>query len=71
MGMRKDFILSEEAKQRRKKRLEENRNNSSKPSPTSESTNGSHRLSNSEFTSPAFDEIDHVSFNLNESIVVI
>jgi hypothetical protein len=61
MGMRKDFIQSEEEKQRRKKRLEEIRTNSSKRSPISESTNSSNRSSTSESTSPPFDEIDRVS----------
>jgi hypothetical protein len=62
MGLRKDFILSEEEKQRRKERLEENRNNSSKRSSTSEATNSSHPLSNSESISQTLDEIDRVSF---------
>jgi hypothetical protein len=50
MGMRKDSIVSEEEKQRRKKRLEENRNITSK------------RLSNLESISHTFEEINHVSF---------
>jgi hypothetical protein len=50
MGMKKDFILSEEEKQRRKKRLDENRNLASQ------------RLTNSESISQAMDEIDPVSF---------
>jgi len=61
MGMRKDFILSEEEKQQRKKRLEENR----KISSTSESTNSSYTLqpiSNSESISQASDENDRVRF---------
>ena len=71
--MRKDFIQSVEVKLNRKKRLEENRINTSKRL-SIESTDSSHRSSNSESISPAFDEIDHVSFHLKEfktSIVVI
>ncbi len=61
MGMRKDFILSEEEKQQRKSRLEENR----KISSTSESTNSSYTsqpISNSESISQASDENDRVRF---------
>ncbi len=58
--MRKHFILSEEEKQQRKKRLEENRNFTAKRLSTSESI--SNRLSSSESLSPTFDEIDLVSF---------
>ncbi len=66
MGMRKDYIRSEEEKQRRKKGLEENRNNKSQHSSTSESTNSSsisNPLSTSESLSPTLDEIDRVSFS--------
>jgi len=49
MGMKKDFLLSENEKQQRRKYPEENRDNSSKS------------LSNSESLLPAFDEIDRVS----------
>jgi hypothetical protein len=56
MGMRKDFIQSEQDKQQRKLRLEENRNITAKRSSTS------NRLSTSESLSPSFDEIDRVSF---------
>jgi hypothetical protein len=49
MGMKKDFLLSENEKQQRRKYPEENRNNSSK------------HLSNSESLLPTFDEIDRVS----------
>jgi hypothetical protein len=52
--MRKDFIVSEEEKQQRKKRLEENRNSSLKSE--------SRTLSNSESHSETPDEIDLVSF---------
>ncbi len=65
MGMRKDFILSDEEKQKRKKCLEENRNNTAKRLSTSESTNTSsvsNSLSNSESLSLAVNEIDRVSF---------
>ncbi len=65
MGMRKDFILSDEEKQRRKKRLVENRNSTSKRSSTSESTNSSsisQPASNSEYISETLDELDRVSF---------
>ena len=65
MGMRKDFILSEQEKQRRRKRLEENRSMSSKSLVPSESSNSS-SLTNlslkSEPFSQTFDEIDRVSF---------
>jgi hypothetical protein len=59
MGMRKDFILSQEEKQRKKQCLEENRNFTAQRSSTLESTNS---LSNSESLSPVFDEVDRVSF---------
>ncbi len=63
MGMRKDFLLGEEEKQRRKKHLGKNQNVPSKCSSTSESTNSSSQsLSNSEVRSETTDEIDHVSF---------
>jgi hypothetical protein len=65
MGMRKDFIRSEEEKQQRKKCLEENRGLTLKRISTSESTNLSsisQPISNSESISPTFNEIDHVSF---------
>jgi len=65
MGMRKDFIRSEEEKQQRKKCLEENRDLTLKRISTSESTNSSsisQPISNSESISPTFNEIDHVSF---------
>ncbi len=67
MGMRKDFILSEEEKQRRRKYLEENRNSTLQRLSTSESTNSSsisNPLSNSESLSPTLDEIDRVSFSV-------
>jgi hypothetical protein len=70
MGMRKDFILSEEEKQRRKKHLEENVNISSKRSSTSESTNSSPQpVSNLEVRSEIADEIDHVSFYISVLII--
>jgi nuclear receptor subfamily 1 group I len=65
IGMRKDFMHSKEEKQRRRKSLEENRNMTSQRSSTSESTNSlsiSNPLLNCESLSPAFDEIDRVSF---------
>jgi hypothetical protein len=65
MGMRKDFILTEEEKQRRRTRLEENRNLSSKRLSTSESAYSSASscpLSNPDGVIETFDEIDHVSF---------
>ncbi len=54
--MRKDFIVSEEEKQQRKKRLEENRNSSLKLE--------SRTSSNSESLSETPDEIDLVSFSI-------
>jgi len=65
MGMRKDYIMSEEEKQQKKKCLEENRKISLTRSLTSESTNSSsisEPLSNSESISLTSDEIDRVSF---------
>jgi len=59
MGMRKDLILSQEEKQRKKKCLEENRNFTAQRLSTLESINS---LSSSKSVSPAFDEIDRVSF---------
>ena len=54
--------MSEEDKQKRRERLEENRNNLLKHSSTSDSTNSTHNVSNSESVSVALDEIDHVRF---------
>jgi hypothetical protein len=65
MGMRKDFIRSEEEKQRRKTRLEENRSITTTRLSTSESTNSlspPNPLLNSDCLSEAFEEIDRVSF---------
>ncbi len=67
-GMRKDFILSEEEKQRRKKHLEENRNQTSQRFSTHESINTSSILqsaSNYESIPTTTDEIDRVSFPLS------
>jgi hypothetical protein len=67
MGMRKDFIRTEEEKQQRKKQIEANRNISLKRLSTSQSTNSlssSRSLSNSESSSQTFDEIDRVSFKM-------
>jgi hypothetical protein len=69
--MRKDFILSDEEKQRRKKRLEENRNFTLQRLSTSDSGNSSsstNRLSSSESLSPKSDELDRVSFYFSISI---
>jgi len=69
MGMRKDFILSEEDKQRRRKCLEENRNSTLQRLSTSESTSSSsvsNPLSNPESLSPRLDEIDCVSFSFSD-----
>jgi len=65
MGMRRDFVLTEEQKQQRKIRLEENRNITAKHSSASESGSSSSILqpvSNIESLSPSFDEIDRVRF---------
>jgi len=73
-GMRKDFILSEEDKQRRKKHLEENRNRTSQHLSTSELTNSlsiTHSASKFEPISPTSDEIDRVSFSLSPYLFVI
>jgi hypothetical protein len=64
MGMRKSFLLSEEEKQQRKKRLED-RNLTAKRSLTSESgssSSTSQPISNTEPLSPTFDDLDRVSF---------
>ncbi len=53
--------MSEEDKQKRKERLEENRSNSLKRSSTIEPTNPTHNAYNSESISQALDEIDRVS----------
>jgi hypothetical protein len=66
MGMRKDFIISEEEKRRKRKCLEENRNmTAQRLSSTSGSRSSSSTLqpiSNVESLSPILDDIDHVSF---------
>ncbi len=67
-GMRKNLILSEEQKQERKKRLEENRNITSQRLSTSELTNSlsiTHSASKFEPLSLTSDEIDRVSFSLS------
>jgi nuclear receptor subfamily 1 group I len=70
-GMRKDFILSEEEKQRRKQRLEENRRQTSLRLSISDSTNSSSSSwttpfeTKSESLSPTPEEIDRVSFSIN------
>jgi hypothetical protein len=72
--MRKDFILSEEEKQRRKKHLEENRNRTSQHLSTSELTNSlsiTNSASKFEPISPTSDEIDRVSFSLSLYLFVI
>ncbi len=63
VGMRKDFIVSEQEKQQKKKRLEENRNISLKRLAKSESTKSalSQPLVNSESLSLTLDEVDRVS----------
>jgi nuclear receptor subfamily 1 group I len=62
VGMRKDFIMSEEELQLKRKRLEEIRNVSS----TSESINvpSSNILSESDVLSETLNEIDHVSLSI-------
>ncbi|CAF1593550.1 unnamed protein product [Rotaria sp. Silwood1] len=76
MGMRKDFILSDEEKERRKKRLEENRNISSKRSSTSDSNNSLSSTSissNSQSFSQTFDDIDHLLMDMekyNDQILI-
>ncbi|CAF2789421.1 unnamed protein product [Rotaria sp. Silwood2] len=68
MGMRKDFILSDQEKERRKKRLEENRNISSKRSSTSDTKNSlssNNILSNSQYFSQTFDEIDQLLMDMD------
>jgi hypothetical protein len=61
MGMRKNFVMSEEDNQKRRERLQENRNNLLNRSSALESTNPTHDVSNSESVSQALDEIDRVS----------
>jgi hypothetical protein len=66
MGMRKDFLLSEEERQQRRKRLEENRKVASQALSTTETIDplsSSNRSSTAESLSPIFNEIDHVSFS--------
>ncbi|CAF1478736.1 unnamed protein product [Adineta steineri] len=71
-GMRKDFIRTEEEKQRRKQRLEENRTISMKRSSTSESTNSSltsppvHIVPKSQSHTESFDEIDRLLMDMNK-----
>ena len=55
MGMRKDFLLSEETKQKRRKRTEENQKITTTRLTTAEVT------PNPPSVSPLFDEIDRVS----------
>jgi hypothetical protein len=61
MGMRKDFLMNEEDKKKRKERLKEKRINLLNRSSTLESTNPTYDESNSESISQALDEIDRVS----------
>jgi hypothetical protein len=62
--MRKDFIQSAEVKLNRKKRLEENRINTSKRLSISESIDSSHHSSNSESVSQILEDFDSVRFYL-------
>lgn len=75
MGMRKDFILSEEEKEQRRKRIEENRNMASKSLSTTESTDSqsssSNILSNSTSSSQTFNDIDLVSYLRNNRFYFI
>ncbi len=59
MGMRKDFILSEEEKQKRRQRIEENRRLSNEYHSNIES---SVSLPVNDYISESIDEIDRVSF---------
>ncbi|CAF0800581.1 unnamed protein product [Adineta steineri] len=71
-GMRKDFIRTEEEKQRRKQRLEENRTISLKRSSISESTNSSltsppaQVVPKLESHTESFDEIDRLLMDVNK-----
>lgn len=58
MGMRKDFILSEEEKQRRRQRIEENRKISNDYQSSLEKM--SQPIYNNNFISQSIDEIDQV-----------
>lgn len=63
MGMNKDFIVSNEEKERRRKRLEENRNRVLQSSMTSNSTSSTSILQPSSTINPIptkIDEIDQV-----------
>ncbi len=64
-GMKKDLFLSEEEKERRRKRSLGNRHLSSQPSSASKSATSSSKtqsVSNPESLSRAIDEIDRVNF---------
>jgi hypothetical protein len=63
MGMRKDLIVSEEEKQRKQKRLEENRNRTSNLQLTNASST-TQVLTNSEPLSNTLDDLGQVSFLL-------
>ncbi|CAF4241911.1 unnamed protein product, partial [Adineta steineri] len=71
-GMRKDFIRTEEEKQRRKQRLEENRSISLKRSSISESTNSSltsppaQVVPKSESHTEPLDDIDRLLMDMNK-----
>jgi len=63
MGMRKDLIVSEEEKQRKQQRLEENRNRTSNL-PFTNVSSATQVSSNSEPISNTLDDLDQVSFCL-------
>ncbi|CAF1078475.1 unnamed protein product [Adineta steineri] len=66
VGMRRDFILSEEEKQQRKQRLQENRNISLKRSSTSDSSSLSPEVSpNSESHTESLDDIDRILMDID------
>jgi hypothetical protein len=60
--MRKDFFVTDEEKERRKQRLQENQNRVSKRSSTSKSTNASQPLTD------ILHEVDRVSFSFSTVI---
>ena len=64
-GMRKDFLLTEEQKEQRRKHLEDNRNNTLQRLSTIQSSNDPQTTTNIDPISPSLDEIDRVDSHIS------
>ena len=74
VGMRKDFLQTDEEKQRRQQRLEENRSFTSKRVSNLSESSVPSSTSNPQSSSATFDEIDQVIYSShlrNETIICV